>query len=346
VNRIRRGADPAIRLTIVGIVITSLFIAMFTRLFYLQVIDGAELAAAAQANQLRTVYTEAPRGRIIDRNGNVIAGNREIDVITVERDAPSKDETLFSRLAQVLQVDEGSLSTRMKDPKASLYKPVTVAEGLSTSIVAAFRERQAEFPGVAAATHVQRWYPNGTLGAHLLGYVGEVNDSELSLHKNQGYRLGSIIGKSGIEAAYEDELRGKPGVEKIEVNRSGRVVRVLESTPPLAGDDLELTLDVNMQRAAEQSLAQAMDAAKASSTLALTGNRGGAAVAVDPRDGGVLAMASYPGFDPASFTKGISQDEYAELTDPRGALPLNNRALQGTTLRVRRSSCSHPSQGC
>lgn len=324
----QKRPDSSLRLSVIGIIVASLFVALFVRLSYLQVIDGERLAAAAQANQIRTLYTEAPRGRILDRNGHILAGNRQEDVITIDREAVKSDATLLERLSAFLKVDEQLLQDRLDDPRVSPYRPVPVLENVPTSVVATFREREGEFPGVMAETRVQRWYPNGTLAAHVLGYVGEINDVELGTHKDDDYRLGDTIGKAGIEAAYETDLRGQPGVERVEVDSSGRAVQVVSSVPPIPGHDVELTIDLSMQRAAEESLAQGLELAKiANGEDGL--DRGGAVVAVDPRDGGVLTMASQPSYDPGSFAKGIPQDVYDRLVDPKGSLPLNNRALQG-----------------
>lgn len=323
----RSSVDVPLRMAILGVVITSMFVALFARLIFLQVIDSPRLTAAATANQTRLVYEPAPRGRILDRNGNVLAGSRLVDVITVDRASVSKHPEIIERLAQLMHSDVTEIRRRIDDPRASRYRPAVVAEDVAPEVVGAIRERQLELPGVAAESQVRRWYPNGTLAAHLLGYIGEINDKELSGHKSDGYRLGDDIGKSGLESAYEPDLRGKPGVKKIEVDSAGNAVRVLESTPAVSGHDLHLSLDLNMQRAAEEGMARALDLAKGSNKD--DNSRGGSVVAVDPRNGGVLVMASYPSYSPENFARGISQDEYTKLTKPESGLPLNNRALQG-----------------
>lgn len=317
------------RLAVTGIVVVSLFLALFARLFYLQVIDGAELASAAEANQVRTVYEEAPRGRIVDRNGKVLAASREADAITVDREMLVKHPDLLRRLAPVLQTTEEALRNRFNDSRNSTFGPAVVASEVDKGIVATFRERQGEFPGVEAQTLVERWYPNGQLAAHVLGYVGEINEDELKARQDDGYRLGDNLGKTGLEAAYEKQLRGKPGVSKVEVDSQGRAVRVLDRKVPTPGNDIQLSLDIDVQRAAEQGLSEAADAVRARTQNSQSA-RGGAAVALDPRDGSVIAMASYPAYDPAAFAGGISTSLYQELTDPNGARPLNNRAIQGT----------------
>ncbi len=320
------------RLLTSGIVVVSLFLALFARLFYLQVIEEPILAAAAQANQVRTVYEEAPRGRILDRNGVVLVGNRESDAITVDRDVLTKDKTLPDRLAAFLGTDKQSLLGRANDSRVSIYKPAIVATGVDKGVVATFRERQNEFQGVSVQTLVERWYPNGPLGAHVLGYVGEINDGEMRRESQVSYRLGDEIGKSGVEASYEKDLRGRPGASRIEVDSSGRPVRVLEHTAPIPGNDVYLSIGANVQRAAEEALQEGINAVRSRPGVNAGDLQasGGSVVAVDPRNGNLIAMASYPAFDPASFAGGISAADYQKLVDPNGPLPLNNRAIGGT----------------
>jgi len=323
-----RRSTLDLRLEVLGLVVITLFMALFLRLLFLQIIESPRLAAAAQANTVRTVFEEAPRGRVVDRKGRVLAGNREADVITVEREAVRQDPALLGRLATFVAVAETELRRRFDDPKFSRYRPVPVVANVDKAVIAALRERQSDFPGVAAETQVERWYPEGAMAAHVLGYIGEINDSELSARKDENYRLGDDIGKSGIEQAYESDLRGRPGVDTIEVDSSGRPVRIVEHAPPVAGRDVQLALDLDVQRAAEEALASGLEAAR-NGTGGASRAPGGAVVAVAPEDGSLLAVASYPAYEPARFVNGISNEEYARLTSPESALPLNNRAISG-----------------
>lgn len=317
-----------------GIIVTSLFVALFVRLLFLQVIDAPQLAAAARENQVRTVYNDAPRGRILDTNGEVLAGNREVDVLTVDRAAVRRDETLLPRLAQFLGIEVATLRQRLADPKASPYRPVAIATNVDKATIASFQERSSDFVGAATETRIERYYPGGSLAAHVLGYVGEVNDRELAARQTDSYRLGDDIGKSGIELSMEKDLRGTPGVDRVEVDSSGRVMRVLDHRPPAPGRDVVLAIDKSIQVAAEQALREGLEAARGSANNSVVGTDGlpaaaGSTVAIDPVSGSVRAMASYPTFDPNSFADGIGVSEYARLTDPANYLPLNNRAVQG-----------------
>ena len=323
------------RLTVIGIVVLSLFSALFARLWYLQVIDADTFQTLATQNQVRVVYEPAPRGRILDRQGRPLVENRISQVVLVQRQELAEQPEVTVKLAALLGVSRDELERRMNDVRFSPFRPVPVAEDVPEPVVVYLRERAADFPGVAAASVAVRSYPTGPspLAAHVLGYVGEINADELAERDGQGYRLGDELGKSGVERAYEADLRGIPGRVELEVDASGRVLRALPgSTPPVRGNDVQLTIDLDIQRVTEESLAQAL-AANRERTDGVGGppfvSPAGAAVVLDPRDGSVLAMASYPTFNPADFNNGIRPEVYQALQDPAGHLPLNNRAIAG-----------------
>jgi len=178
----------------------------------------------------------------------------------------------------------------------------------------------------------QRFYPNGSTATHVLGYVGEINDNELEPRKADGYKAGDTIGKSGLELTYEEDLRGEPEIEKLEVDAEGRVLRSLGRQPAVQGNDVRLTIDLDVQKLAEESLVQGLEAARdtydpdqAKRFIAPAGS----VVVLDPRDGAVLAMASFPWYDPTEFVNGIKESTFRQLNDPSGSYPLTNRAIQG-----------------
>ncbi|MBW3556510.1 MAG: penicillin-binding protein 2 [Actinobacteria bacterium] len=326
-----------LRLAVLGVMVVSLFSALFARLWYLQVLDSDTFVAAATTNHIRLVHEDAPRGRILDRNGNVLVDNRRSQAITVNRNLLSKrpdGDEVKARLAALLGITREDLDRRIADVRYSQYKPIPVAEDVPEELYVYVKEHQEELPGVEATIVSQRTYPNGPLAAHVLGYVGEINDRELDERKRSGYRLGESIGKSGAELMYEEILRGEPGVTKLQVNATGEVVKgePLARRPPSPGRDVSLTLDLHIQRLAEESLQQGLEAAR------LAADRehrkrflapAGSVVVLDPSDGGVLAMASYPTYNPGDFVNGIKPDVFATLTDPANHFPLNNRAVQG-----------------
>ena len=322
-----------LRLSVVGVIVVSLFSALFARLWYLQVMDTDTFQALATQNQKRVIYEPAPRGRILDRQGRPMVDNRGYQAITVKRiDVKDKPEVV-TRLAALLALPREELEKRIADLRYSPYKPVPVAENVPEDLIVYLREHSADFPGVEAATVAERTYPHGALGAHLLGYVGEINDKELAAREGDGYRLGDDIGKTGIEAAYESDLRGTPGRVELEVDANGRVLTPpLSSRPPLQGMDVQLTIDLDVQALAEDSLAKGLEAARARYDRNFAKHflaPAGSVVVLDPRDGSVLAMASSPTYNPADFVNGIRPDVFAALQDPANFYPLNNRALQG-----------------
>jgi penicillin-binding protein 2 len=321
-----------LRLAVLGIVVISLFAALLSRLWYLQVIDSPNLQRVATLNQIRFVYEQAPRGRILDRQGKVLVDNRFALVVTLNRVDAKAHPTTVTRLAALLNVKEDDVRLRLADPRFTPYRPVPIAEDVTKDIATHVREHQAEFPGVEVHEQAQRIYPNGSLAAHLLGYVAEANRQEIDGHRSQGYRDGDDIGKLGVEKSFEQFLRGTPGVTKLEVDSQGRVLRTLNRLDPVQGHDVQLTIDLDVQKLAEESLAKGLDAARGTHDRNTNKNfvaPAGAAAVIDPRDGSVLALASNPTYDPTLFINGIKPDAFKALQDPAGHYPLNNRALSG-----------------
>lgn len=331
-DRRERRDSTRLRLAILGIVVMSLFATMLARLWYLQVLAAPELKIEAQTNSVRLVYTEAPRGKILDRNGDVLVDNRIVPTVVVERKAAEEYPDLIPRLAALLGKPQIDLERRLRDERFSLFKPVPVVDDVPKDKVVYLRENQSSFPGVGVVQIAQRSYPHGTLAAHLLGYAGEINDEELEPRRAQGYRGGDTIGKSGVELAYESALRGEPQVEKLQVDSQGRVLRSLGIQPAVPGRDVQLTIDIKTQALAEESLKQGLETAQQTwdpEQLKRYLAPAGSVVVEDPRDGSILAMASFPTYAPDEFVNGISTERFRELNDPANYYPLNNRVLQG-----------------
>jgi penicillin-binding protein 2 len=329
-----RNPDAArVRLTILFVVILSLFATLFARLWYLQVINTSSFQVQAQNNSVAFVLTPAPRGRILDRNGVPLVDNKVVQVITIPRTEAHRHPEVIARLSAVLGIPLPELFRRVDDPRYSPLKPVPLVEDADKAKVIYIREHQDDFPAVEATVQAERIYPQGTLAAQLLGYVGEINNTELAALRSKGYSPGDAIGQSGIEKAYEDELRGTPGITKLEVNNQGRVLRELGSVPPIQGHDVYLTIDVNIQRLAEESLSQGLTVARTVINKESGGKPfvapAGAAVVLNPNDGSVLALASNPTYDPSLFVGGIKQADFAALSNPASYYPLTNRAVSG-----------------
>src|SRR3954471_6037188 len=325
--------SPRLRLGVVAIVIVSLFAALLARLWYLQVLAAPQYRTQADVNRVRTIYTEAPRGRILDRQGRILVDNRVSDAVVVSREElGTRRAEVVPRLAQVLKMQASDVQKRLDDKRYSPFKPIPVATDVPKETIIYLREHQTDYPGVSGVQLTERYYPYGSFGAHLLGWVGEINGGELASLKKKGYKEGDSIGKSGIEKVYEDDLRGKPQIERLEVDSKGRVVRPLGTEPAVQGHDVQLTLDLDVQKLAEESLAQGIGASRS------TYDRGqakhfiapaGSVVVLDPRDGSVLALASNPTYDPSIFVNGIKPELFQQLNDPASGFPLNNRVIQG-----------------
>jgi penicillin-binding protein 2 len=326
------------RLTVIGVIVMFLFSALFARLWFLQVASDANYAAAATNNRIRVVYEPALRGRILDRNGKPIVDNEPVDVVTFDRHkemTSAERKLVVGRLAGVLGVTAQEVQKRIDDPRASAFAPVSIATGIPPDVRSYLEERGTDFPGVKVERTAVRAYPNGPLAANLIGYVYEINADELETRAKEGYRQGDLIGKDGVEQTFEDVLRGTPRKLKVEVDSQGRVVRTIEDQKAVAGKDVKLTIDADIQRMAEQSLAQGMEGARSlrdqSEKQRLVNYRAGAGavVVLDPNDGSVVAMASNPTYDPRQFAAGITPEEFQQLNRPESNFPLVNRAVQG-----------------
>ncbi len=331
-------------MSVLGIVVFALFAALFARLYYLQVMATDQYQVAAQANRIRVVPVEAPRGRILDRNGKVLVDNRISVQVTVDRTVVNELEDnersrVLSAVADALARTSNpktveQLEEDLANQRYSPYVPVPVADDVPEELKIWIDEHGAELPGVAAERVAVRNYPYGQLAAHVLGYTGQIVDAEFEEKAGSAkpYTLNDQIGKYGVEKVYEDDLRGTPGSRSIEVDAEDHPIRVLEQTEPIPGDDLVLNLDIDVQAQAEQALQSGLAIAQdrpCTGCLVAPKAEVGSTVVLDPKTGGVLAMASYPTFNPAEFVDGISDREWEQLTAEENNAPLNNWAIQG-----------------
>jgi penicillin-binding protein 2 len=303
------------------IVIAVLVLTLVGRLVFLQIWRHDYYLELSQGNRVRLDPIPASRGLILDRNGKVLADNEPAYQLELVREqVPDLDDTL-RRLAALGLIDPEELEDmRHMILSRRIFDNVPVRLRLSDEEIGRFAVHRYEFPGVDLATRQTRHYPYGQLGVHALGYVSAISEQDLEHIDRASYAGTTLIGKLGIESAFEHELHGKNGFREILVNAQGRSVQrqggfapELHSLSPVAGEDLVLALDLQAQQAAEDGL----------------GEHRGAVVAIDPNSGDVLALASKPGFDPASFARGLTRSEYAALSDDIDK-PLLNRALRGT----------------
>ncbi|HEY8216285.1 MAG TPA: penicillin-binding protein 2 [Acidimicrobiia bacterium] len=325
-----------VRLGVIGVIVIALFSALFARLWFLQVATSESFAAETRANRIRVITEPAVRGSILDRNGAVIVEDKLVNSVQVRRGITDPERNaMVPRLAKVLGVTERYINRRMDSVRYSPYQPVPVVDDVSLDTIVFIKERPELFPKVNAVRRSIRVYPNGPIAPHMLGYVGAINAHEQKLHKAEGYGPEEVIGKEGVEQVFETQLRGSPRVRKLEVDSRGRLVRVLSDRIANAGNDVQLTMDLNIQRITEDSLQQGMKAAggvknpNEKMRFETYKANGGAAIVIDARDGSVVAMSSEPSFDVTKFTDGIPAEEFKLLNSPISNYPLLDRVIQG-----------------
>jgi penicillin-binding protein 2 len=330
----RLAGGVAIRIGILGIVALVVFGVLFLRLWALQVLSGTQYLRAAKNNQLRTMPLQAARGAIVDRNGLPLVMNVAGTSIRVwPSDLPKQGRYVeLKRLARLVDVPFGQIAGDLRKHARDPLAPVTVDEAARNDVVFYLSEHRDEFPGVEIERSYLRHYPYGTLGAQVLGAVGEVSQEQLDSSAGRGLRPGVQIGQSGLERAYDAYLRGQTGVAHLRVDSLGRPRSALQvSHEPTPGYQLRLTLDVKVQQAAERALRYGIQAARNEGAWAADG---GAIVALDPRDGSILAMASSPTYDPAVYVRRRPLRALKPLINQTAAEKANvpglNRAIEGT----------------
>lgn len=302
------------RRSLVGFALIVLgLIALSGRFFYLQVMRHDEFVTRSDNNRVKPKVIPPARGLIYDRNGVLLADNVPAFRLEVVPEQVPDMKRMLAQIAAVVPLDEDDVATFKKQLKQSRrFESVPLKMHLSEDDIARFAINRWRFPGVDVVPYLTRHYPYGELFAHVIGYVGRIDADDLQRLDPDRYQGTSHVGRSGIERSYEDLLHGTPGYELVEVNADGRTQRVLETHPPIPGKNLYLSIDVRMQKAAAVAFA----------------GRPGAAVAIDPRNGQVMAMVSVPSFDPNLFVNGISGADYKALTTAPDK-PLYNRALRG-----------------
>lgn len=294
-----------------GICCVSFFI-IILRLWYLQILHGDYFREQSENNRLSTVYIPAPRGIIFDRNGKPLVANRPaFNIELVEEDSPKPKETI-KKVAEVLGLPLEQLLGRPQLSKRRRFEPRLLVRDVSRDMMAKVMAHRYELPGVIVNVEPSREYLFGNFASHVLGYIREITKTQLDSSVYSGYRLGDLVGQFGIESRWEKYLQGKRGVQLVIVNATGTRIGESSFEPEEGGHNVTLTIDFNVQKAADEALA---------------GKRG-AIVAFDPNTGEILALSSSPGFDPNLFTGEVSGEDWRELTTGKGKA-LNNRAVQG-----------------
>jgi len=299
------------RFLAVTILFTVILLGIVARLYFLQVVKGTYYAGVAEDNRLRIISTDAPRGEIRDRNGVILATDvPSFDIVVTTYDLKNSNQEL-GVVAQLTGAKLQTLKDTVKKAGVGPYTPITVVRNVSKVVALKLAEQEPDLPGIQLVMSTKRSYPQGTLAAHVLGYTGEIGDTELQALQTKGYVMKDTIGKEGVEQQYESLLRGQKSQKLIEVDAGGKAVKTLQEKPAVPGKSIILTIDARLQKMCE----------------GLLGNNQGAAIIMDPRNGELLALASAPTFDPNKFISGISSQDW-KTWSAKGSL--FDRAIAGT----------------
>jgi penicillin-binding protein 2 len=289
-------------------------IILFMRLFDLQILKGDEMRRLSEQNRVRVKKIIAPRGIIFDRNGKIMADTRpSYNLYLIQEDIANFNQTVDG-LAKLLEINREEIVERIREARDFPPSfPVKITDDMSMDQVAKVEANRIYLPGVTIRIEPKRNYPFGVMAAHMLGYVSEIGPDELKDKKRyKGYVPGDTIGKFGLERAYEKDLRGEDGENRVEVDATGREVRVLDTKEPVSGNSLYLNIDMDLQAAVEKGF----------------GDRKGGCVVTDPKTGGVLVLASRPAFDPNQLSSGVNREYWKQIATDK-LHPLQNRAIQG-----------------
>ncbi|MDE2572479.1 MAG: penicillin-binding protein 2 [bacterium] len=319
-------------------IIAAIVVALVWRLIQVQLVHGAEYEAAARANQIRQIEIAAPRGLVYDRHGTVIARSRPSFVLAVIPSQVSDSKATIAKLAALIGRPPSELWQRLLHHRGVNYRsfdelqvyepygPVILARELRPDQVARLVEGSEDLPGIDVEVQPVRDYPYGGEASHLLGHVGQISEEEYQHLKHMGYSPNDVIGKDGLESVYDRYLRGKPGGKRVVVDAQGKVVRDIGYADPKPGDSIVTSLDWKLQSYLETAMKREL-----ARQGKLAGRRlAGAAVAVDPNTGGVLALVSMPNYDPNAFSDGISAKQYTAYVTDR-LRPLYDRAIGAAT---------------
>jgi penicillin-binding protein 2 len=306
-----------LRIGFAGFAVLAAFALLFLRFFQLQVVQHDTYAAKAEDNRISIVPIAPNRGLILDRNGVVLARNYSAYTLEIFPAKVADLERTIQELGELIDVQPKDRSRfRKLFAETRNAESLPIRTRLTDEEVARFAANRYRFPGVEIKARLFRQYPHGDLAAHVIGYIGRINQADQDKLEDLGveanYRGTDFIGKTGLEASYQQELHGTTGFEQVEIDAAGRGIRTLARTPAQSGNNVTLTLDVKLQEVAEAAF----------------GERRGALVAIEPSTGGVLAFVSKPGFDPNLFVDGIDPQSWAELNNSPDR-PLNDRAIAG-----------------
>ncbi|MDR2007248.1 MAG: penicillin-binding protein 2 [Acidaminococcales bacterium] len=315
----------AYRFECISLLGALLFLVLTCRIAYLQLYEGDYYKRQSDGNRIRLTPIMAPRGLFYDRNGVPLVNNRPGFTLVVNAKETGFTPEVARRLSEIIHIPESDIMQKVEKNKDN-FEPVLLKNDLTPEMMTQVEEKRAVLPGVMIIIQPLRTYLFGETAAHVIGYVGEISEAELKSFKGEGSLAGGIIGKMGLEQYYDNILRGQDGGTWVEVDVAGRIVQEIGKREPSPGHSVYLTIDIEVQKAAEQALDKHLE------WLRKNGGSpnafAAAIVAVDPRDGAVLALVSRPAFDPNAFVSGISQKDWDALSrNPYN--PLNNKAISG-----------------
>ncbi|MDV5063140.1 penicillin-binding protein 2 [Veillonella sp. YH-vei2232] len=315
------------RFDVLFYLITLVFLILGARLFYLQIIEGGYYQAKAEGNRLRMVTMTAARGIMYDRNGQILVGSRPAYTVSIMPSGKDVAPEEVTKLAGYLNKPAAEIQKKISDNKDG-YEPIRIATDVPMDVVTNIEEHSHELPGISIDVEPLRYYPYNTMASQLFGYVGEVSEEELAEIKQENPNTlvgaGTILGRSGLESMYDDVLRGVDGGKQLEVDATGRPVEEVERKNTIPGSDIHLTIDVNLQKAAEEAVRNQIDQLRAQGIPA----QGAAVVALDPNTGAVLAMVSSPEFNPNWFSLGITTAQWNQLNNDKNH-PFDNKVISG-----------------
>ncbi|MBQ1808758.1 MAG: penicillin-binding protein 2 [Selenomonas sp.] len=309
--------EYGVRLDVLGYLAVLVIAVLIGRAGYLQIYDGENYARLAEGNRIRIIPTMAPRGTFFDRNGELLVQNRPGFAVSLMPVMTKIDPVVIQRLSTLLKVPVEDIDKKIAAHTG--FDPIRIKADVTPDIVTIIEEQKDNYPGVVIEVQPIRDYMNKEEAAHTYGYVSEINDMELEKKKDEGYKSGDIIGKFGLEKVYDKELRGENGGQQVEVDVTGKPVQILGIKQPIPGADLYLTIDKNLQTAAEKAVDE---------QLKLIHANAAAVVCLNPQTGEVLAMVSRPAFDPNLFAHGISSKDWDKLNN-NPYHPMDNKTITG-----------------
>ena len=311
------------RFNALAIIIALIITVLVSRLAYLQIVHGRDNAVMADNNRIRLLPITAPRGAFYDRNGTLLVTSRPgFTVSLVPIDSPIRDDVL-ERLAVILNMKLDVMKSKIAQQDNPL-EPIRIKNDVGPEIITRIQERRDELPGVIIEVQAVRNYLDNELAAYLFGYVGEISDTELAKKKSQGYKVGDLLGKAGLERVYDKEVRGVDGGSQIEVDVSGKPVKMLGKKEAVLGNSLVLTIDATIQKAAEKAMDDRL--LYLQDRLGNPNAKAAAAVVMNPQTGEILAFVSRPTFNPNLFNGGISAKDWKVIND-NPFNPMQNRAI-------------------